>query len=161
MKRHVRFTEPRSGLSARCVLLDDKAPQSAEFLWQLAQTRPSYDAIHAMWTGPELSCPLPASILPEQFARADIPLENATSFPQTGEIVLAYVKSGSIKGLPPGPFFDVGIFYGDGGRLFFPFGWLMANICAEIVPEDLAHAQSCIGEIRKNGACRLSIEPVD
>ena len=161
MSRHVRFSEPRSGLSARCVLLDDKAPQSAEFIWQLAQTRPTYDAIHAMWTGPELSCPLPASILPEQFAQTEIPLENASSFPRAGDIVLAYVKPGSIKGLPPGAFFDVGIFYGDGGRLFFPFGWLMANICGEIVPEDLAHAQSCIGEIRNNGACRLTIEPVD
>ena len=161
MSRHVRFSEPRSGLSARCVLLDDKAPQSADFIWQLAQTRPTYDAIHAMWTGPELSCPLPASILPEQFAQTEIPQENASSFPQAGDIVLAYVKPGSIKGLPPGAFFDVGIFYGDGGRLFFPFGWLMANICAGIVPENLAHAQSCIGEIRNNGACRLSIEPAD
>lgn len=161
MNRIIRFTEPRSGLSARCVLLDDKAPQSADFIWRLAQMRPTYDAIHAMWTGPELSCPLPASVLPEQFARTDMPLENATSFPQAGEIVLAYARPGSIKGLPPGAFFDLGIFYGDGGRLFFPFGWLMANICGEIVREDLAQAQSCIGEIRKNGACRLSIEPLD
>ena len=161
MTRRIRFTEPRSGLSARCELLDDNAPQSAEFVWRLAQLRPTYDAIHAMWTGPELSCPLPASVLPEELARTDIPLENATSFPQAGEIVLAYASPGSIKGLPPGAFFDLGIFYGDGGRLFFPFGWLMANICAGIVPEDLAHAQSCIGVIRNNGACRLSIEPMD
>ena len=160
MNRIVRFSEPRSGLSARCALLDDKAPQSARFLWRLAQTRPTYDAIHAMWTGPELSCPLPASVLPEQLAQTDIPLENASSFPQAGEIVLAYAKSGSIKGLPSGAFFDLGIFYGDGGRLFFPFGWLMANICGEIVPEDLAHTQSCIGKIRNNGACKLSIEPL-
>ena len=161
MNRIIRLTEQRSGLSARCVLLDDKAPRSAEFLWQLAQTRPTYDAIHAMWTGPELSCPLPASILPEHLAQIDMPLENASSYPRAGEIVLAYVKSGSIKGLPPGPFFDLGIFYGDGGRLLFPFGWLMANICAEVVPEDLAGTQSSIKQIRNNGACKLSIELLD
>ena len=161
MNRIIRFTEPRSGLSARCVLLDDKAPHSAEFLWRLAQTRPTYDAIHAMWTGPELSCPLPAAVLPEELAQTDMPLENASSFPQAGEIVLAYARSGSIKGIPPGAFFDLGIFYGDGGRLYFPFGWLMANICGEIVAEDLADAQSCIGRIRSNGACKLSIEPLD
>lgn len=112
-----------------------------------------------MWTGPELSCPLPASVLPVEFAKLDLPLENASSFPRAGDIVLAYAAPGSIKGLPPGAFFDIGIFYGDGGRLFFPFGWLMANICAEIVPEDLAGAESCITGIRKNGACRLSMEP--
>ena len=161
MIRYIRFTEPRSGLSARCVLLDDKAPNSAGFLWRLAQSQPTYDAIHAMWTGPELSCPLPASVLPEDLAQIELPLENASSFPRAGEIVLAYARSGSIKGLPPGAFFDVGIFYGDGGRLFFPFGWLMANICAEIVPEDLADAQSCIGRVRSNGVCRLSMEPLD
>ena len=161
MSRYIRFTEPRSGLSARCLLLDDKAPCSTDFLWRLAQTRPTYDAIHAMWTGPELSCPLPASVLPGEFAQIDLPLENASSFPRAGEIVLAYVAPGSIKGLPPGAFFDIGIFYGEGGRLFFPFGWLMANICAEIVPEDLADAEACVGGIRKNGACRLSLEPLD
>ena len=112
-----------------------------------------------MWTGPELSCPLPASTLPENLAQIDIPLENATSYPKAGEIVLAFAKPGSIKGLPPGPFFDLGIFYGDGGRLFFPFGWLMSNICAEIVEEDLIDAQSCIRKIRDNGACKLSMEP--
>ena len=161
MNRIIRFTEPRSGLSARCALFDDKAPHSAEFLWQLAQTRPTHDAIHAMWTGPELSCPLSAAVLPEELAQTDMPLENASSFPQAGEIVLAYASSGSIKGIPPGAFFDLGIFYGDGGRLYFPFGWLMANICAEIVPEDLAGSQSSIKQIRNNGACKLSIEPLD
>lgn len=106
----IRFTEPRSELSVTCRLLDDKVPQSAEFLWQLADRHLTFDAIHAMWTGSELYCPLPSSVLPEVFAKTEIPQENASSYPKAGEVVLTYLSTGSVKGLPPGPFFDLGIF---------------------------------------------------
>ncbi len=158
MTRLIRFTEPRSELSVTCRLLDDEAPQSAEFLWQLASRGRTFDAIHAMWTGPELSCPLPYSVLPEDLAKIEIPQENASSHPRAGEVVLAYLSAGSVKGLPPGPFFDLGLFYEDGGRLLMPFGWIKANICAEIQDADLAQAQSSLRTIRSNGACKLGIE---
>ena len=159
--RQIYFKEPKSGLSVRCDLLDDKAPSSAEFLWQLAQRRMSYDALHAIWTGPELSCPLPASVLPEDLAQTVIPPENATSFPECGEILLACISAGAVKGLPPGNFFDIGLFYGHGARMLMPFGWIKANVCAKMVAEDLTHAQSAIQSIKLNGACKLLIEPVE
>jgi len=159
--RQICFTEPFSKLAATCNLLDDKAPKSAEFLWQLAQTRSSFEAMHAIWTGPELSCPLPASVLPLELAQLELPQENATSFPESGEIVLAGILAGSIKGLPPGNFFDVGLFYGQGSRLLMPFGWIMANVCARVVAEDMEHFQTSLASIRRNGACQLSIVPVE
>jgi len=155
--RRIRFVEERSGLSARCDLLRDEAPESAAFLWELAQRGLSFDAIHAIWTGPEISVPMPAATLPEDLSGRVIPEENATSFPAVGEIVLAYAGARTLKGLPPGPFFDIGLFYGEGGRLLMPFGWLRANVCARIVEEDLAKAQADMKTIRRNGACRLSI----
>ena len=159
--RQIIFREPKSNLSARCDLLDDKAPKSTEFLWQLAQRRMSFDAMHAIWTGPELSCPLPAQVLPDALAKDTIPMENATSYPDVGDVVLACIQSGSAKGLPPGNFFDVGLFYGRGARLLMPFGWIMANVCARIVDADLENAQTRIRAIQRNGACRLSIEPFE
>jgi len=156
--RHIRLCEPNSKLSARCVLLDDAAPQSAAFLWALAGTQDAYDAIHAMWTGPEISCPLPGGRLPEDLAAGELPQENATSFPDAGDIVVAFAQAGSLKGLPPGNFFDVGIFYGAGGRLFMPFGWLMGNVAAQILPEDLNEAQAACKAIRESGACQLRFE---
>jgi hypothetical protein len=161
MMRQILITEPNSNLKATCSLLDDSAPISAEFLWQLAQTRLSFEASHAIWTGPELSCPLPASVLPEELARMDVPLENATSFPEPGEIVLASVPAGTIKGVPPGNFFDIGIFYGPGGRLLMPFGWIKGTVCARIANADLEHVQSSIHSIRRNGVCKLSIRPAE
>lgn len=155
----IRFTEPVSGLSVRCELLDDKAPRSSAFLRTLAGRELSFEALHAMWTGPEISVPIPAALLDSDLAETAIPEENATSFPETGEIVLAYVAGGRLKGLPPGNFFDIGLFYGPGGRLLMPFGWLKANVCARIVPDDLAQAQADFKTIRRNGACTLTLGP--
>lgn len=157
--RHIRFVESRSGLSARCLLLDTQAPASCAFLWDLAQRKASFEAIHAMWTGPEISVPMPESVLPDGMPRVPIPEENATSYPSVGDVVLAYLPAGSAAGLPPGDFYDVGLFYGPGGRLLMPFGWIKANVCARIVEEDLAKAQADFKMIRRNGACNLVIEP--
>ena len=159
MMRQIRFVEPRSGLSARCDLLDDAAPRSVAFLRALAERRASFEAMHAIWTGPEISVPIPAATLPDGAPRDPIPAENATSFPETGDIVLAWLAAGSTKGLPPGDFWDIGLFYGGGGRLLMPFGWIQANVCARIVAEDLAQAQADCRTIRRNGACTLTIEP--
>lgn len=153
--RHILLSEPRSKLSARCELLDEAAPRSAAFLWALAGTEDGYKAIHAMWTGPEISCPLPAASLPDDLGRGNLPQENATSFPEAGDIVVAFAVAGSLKGLPPGNFFDVGLFYGAGGRLFMPFGWLMGNVAARIVEADLPAAQEACKTIRESGTCRL------
>ena len=156
--RLIRFTEPRSGLSARCRLLDQAAPASSAFLWELATRRASFEAMHAMWTGPEISLPMPASILPADMAQPPIPAENATAYPEAGDIVLAWLAAGSTKGLPPGAFYDIGIFYGAGGRLLMPFGWLQANVCARVLDEDLAAAQAACRTIRRNGACTIALE---
>lgn len=156
--RIIRLTEPQSGLSARCRLIEDAAPESAAFLWDLAERRVTFEAMHAIWTGPEISVPMPASTLPAGMAQPAIPAENATSYPEAGDIVLAYLAAGSTKGLPPGPFYDIGLFYGGGGRLLMPFGWIQANVCARILDEDLAKAQADCRAIRRNGACTLTIE---
>lgn len=156
--RIIKLVEPQSGLSARCRLLDDAAPVSAAFLWDLAERKAGFEAMHAIWTGPEISVPMPASTLPQGMAQHAIPAENATSYPEAGDIVLAYLAAGSTRGLPPGDFYDIGLFYGQGGRLLMPFGWIQANVCARILDEDLAKAQADCRTIRRNGACTLSLE---
>jgi len=156
--RIIKLVEPQSGLSARCRLLDDAAPVSAAFLWDLAERKAGFEAMHAIWTGPEISVPMPASTLPQGMSQPAIPAENATSYPEAGDIVLAYLAAGSTKGLPPGDFYDIGLFYGQGGRLLMPFGWIQANVCARILDEDLAKAQADCRTIRRNGACTLSLE---
>lgn len=156
MNRHIRIREPRSGLDARVLLLDDLAPRTAEALWQIAAAGGVHDAIHAMWTGPEISCPIPASRLPAAALVGGLPLENATSYPDEGEVALVYAPANTWKGQPPFAFLDVGLFYGRGGRLLMPMGWIQAAICGRILTEELAAARAACQSIRQHGACQLT-----
>jgi Protein of unknown function (DUF3830) len=157
MTRHIRIHEEGSGLDARVLLLDELAPRWAEVLARLGASGGVYDAIHAMWTGPEISCPILAGSLPATVSELlPLPLENATSFPEEGEIALVYAPANSWKGQPPQAFLDIGLFYGSGARLLMPMGWVQAAVCARVVGEDLPSVRSACQKIRQRGACRLS-----
>jgi len=156
MIRHIRIREPDSGLDAQVLLLDDLAPRSTETLWQIAGAGGVHEAIHAMWTGPEISCPIPAANLPVQIDSGGLPLENSTSYPEEGDIGVVYVPANTWKGQPPFGFFDVGLFYGRGARLLMPVGWIQASVCGRVVSENLASVRAACQTIRRRGACRLS-----
>jgi uncharacterized protein DUF3830 len=156
MTRHIRIREPESGLNALVLLLDDLAPRSCDALWQIAGAGGVHEAIHAMWTGPEISCPIAAANLPAKLDVTHLPLENATSYPEEGEIAAVYAPANSWKGQPPFGFFDVGLFYGRGSRLLMPMGWIQASVCGRVVSEDLAAVRVACQSIRRRGACRLS-----
>ena len=112
-----------------------------------------------MWTGPEISCPVPFAMVPET-ARSPLPVENATIQPQPGELVLSYVPP-RMWGGGPDPVFDIGLFYGPGARLLFPIGWLPGSVVARILPAELdGFARSC-GVIRRHGACTIGFSLVE
>src|ERR1700678_2427995 len=98
MTRHIRIREPDSGLDARVFLLDDLAPRSAQALWQIAGAGGAQEAIHAMWTGPEISCPIPEAKLPAALDLSPLVPENATSYPDEGDIAVVYAPLNSWKG---------------------------------------------------------------
>ena len=94
MTRHIRIREEGSGLDVRVLLLDDLAPRWAEVLARLAAAPGAYDAIHAMWTGPEISCLILADSLPPAVRELlPLPLQNATSYPEEGEIALVHAPA--------------------------------------------------------------------
>ncbi|MFW7269780.1 DUF3830 family protein [Gluconacetobacter sp. Hr-1-5] len=156
MPRSIRLRESRSHLDVQVDLLDDLAPENAELLWQIAGIARAHEAIHAMWTGPEISCPIFGSALPDPERTLNIPLENATSYPAAGEIATVFARRGTWKGMPEADFFDIGLFYGDGARLLMPMGWIMGSVCARIAPADLADFQQACRTIRRQGACELT-----
>jgi hypothetical protein len=160
MPRQIRISETSSGLNAVFALLDEAAPRTCEALWALAGLGDAHDAIHAMWTGPEISCPVPASAFPPEAKLEGLPAENATSFPEAGDIGIVYAPANTWKGQPPFAFFDIGLFYGSGARLLMPMGWVMASVCARVMPDDFeAYRAGCIS-IRRAGACRLTFSQV-
>lgn len=161
MPRKILIRHERMETQLPCALLDDLAPRSAAFLWSLAGSNAEFAVNHAIWTGPELSCPLPAGNLPPGVDTSPLPTENASSYPRAGDVGLVWLPSGSTRGLPTGDFFDIGIFYDDGARLLMPFGWIKANIAATIAPSDLHLAQEFAWEIRHRGGCRFRISRAD
>src|SRR5690606_19388829 len=152
MTRRILVTERRSGHSVSAALLEDKAPASAAFLWRYLETPRVVPSIHAIWTGPEISCPIPPSHLGDEPA---LPPENATLHPQPGDVVLAYVPA-RMWGGNPDPVFDIGLFYGPGARMLFPIGWLAGSVVAQVAAEDRAALAAACGRIRQTGACEIT-----
>src|SRR6516165_3547727 len=89
--RFIRIEELASGLAARAMLLADQAPENAAFLWDFLAGPRQIPAIHAMWTGPEISAPIPIDQLDDAQRSRALLLENATITPQQGDIVLTWL----------------------------------------------------------------------
>jgi hypothetical protein len=155
MTRAILIEESRSGLSVKALLLDAKAPDNAAFLWDYLAEPRIVGGIHAMWTGPEISCPVPSDHLEGAAYAKPLPPENATLNPQPGDIVLAYVPP-RMWGGSPNPIFDIGLFYGAGARMLFPIGWLAGSVVAQVPPDERDHFATACGVIRRNGACEVT-----
>ena len=155
----LHVSEPSSGLLARFALLPDKAPVAVGFLQRLLAAPQEVAGIHAMWTGPEISCPVPFATVPAEVQGA-LPVENGTVQPQPGELVLSYVPP-RMWGGGPDPVFDIGLFYGPGARLLFPIGWLPGSVAGRIVADELDGFARACAAIRRTGACtvRFALSP--
>jgi hypothetical protein len=153
--RAILITELKSGLSVTAPLLDAKAPDNAAFFWEYLSQPRVVGGIHAMWTGPEISCPIPPAHLEGAGYAVPLPPENATLNPQPGDIVLSYVPQ-RMWGGNPDPVFDIGLYYGAGARLLFPIGWLAGSVVAQVRPEQREHFAAACGIIRRNGTCDVT-----
>lgn len=153
--RAILIEEPKSGLSVKAVLLDGKAPDNAAFLWDYLVEPRIVGGIHAMWTGPEISCPIPPAHLEGAAYATQLPPENATLNPQAGDIVLSYVPP-RVWGGSPNAIFDIGLFYGVGARLLFPIGWLAGSVVAQLPADARDHFAAACAVIRRNGACEVT-----
>lgn len=153
----LRIHSAAAGLSVVADLLPGKAPVNVAFLRQYLTAPRIVPGLHAMWTGPEISCPIPpAHLVGADYAQA-LPPENATLHPQPGDVVLAYVPA-RMWGGNPDPIFDIGLFYGPGARMLFPIGWLAGSVVAQVRAEDRAALAEACGRIRRSGACEISFE---
>jgi len=154
--RAIRIEERRSGLDVVAHLLADAAPVNVAFLWEFLATPRDIPALHAIWTGPEISAPIPAAMLADKFRAEGLPAENATVMPQPGELVLAYLPA-RLWGGGEAPVFDLGLFYAPHGRLFFPIGWHAGSVVGRVAHEDLPDLAEACKRIRNWGACTLHL----
>lgn len=146
-------------LDVRADFLPEKAPANVAFLRRYLESPRVVPGLHAMWTGPEISCPIPPAHLQGANYAQTLPPENATLHPQPGDVVLAYVPA-RMWGGNPDPIFDIGLFYGPGARMFFPIGWLAGSVVAQVCPQDRAALSEACGRIRRSGACDINFSGV-
>jgi hypothetical protein len=71
-----------------------------------------------------------------------IPQENQTCFPVAGDCLWFYQAKSLMKGLSD-ELWEIGMFYGDGGRIFGPLGWTPCNIFGRMVEGLDAFAAEC------------------
>ncbi len=153
----LRFTEPRSGLDIAAATLPNLAPANVAWLAEATAGGIEVTAIHAMWTGPEISAPIPSDLVNPRLAATELPLEHATVMPQPGDIVLTWLPA-RLWGGGPSPVFDLGLYYGPGARCFFPIGWQPGSVVARVAANDVPRFAEGCGIIRRFGACTLRIE---
>ncbi len=139
MVRRIRLTFIEENLSALALLLDGEAPATCDCIWNLLQTPYEGYAVHAMWTGRELSL----NISPERFPNNEglvLPPENQTVFPIPGDLIWNSYSPYQWQGTPHAVY-DFGIFYGRDSRLLLPLGWKAGNRFGMIVENLEAFAQ--------------------
>lgn len=157
--RDIRLCEPRSGLDVRLSLLWDKAPASCTFLWQVLTRPMDLAALHAIYTGPEISFPLDAARALAAAPPTGVALENATVFPAAGDLLLTCLPARVWNGSPD-PVFDLGLFYAPGGRTLLPVGLVPGSLCARVPEQELAAVLAACQGIRRLGEVRVSLARV-
>ena len=141
VNKQIRITFVREDVSAVAVLLTNMAPKTCQCIWDLLNTPVEGPAIHAMWTGREISFPILAERFPKDEGLS-IPPENQTVIPIPGDLIWNAYRPYEWQG-NPNPVYDFGIFYGRDGRLFLPVGWRPSNRFGMIVENLDAFADVC------------------
>ncbi|MBN9632528.1 MAG: DUF3830 family protein [Actinobacteria bacterium] len=151
------FLEFEGGPRAEATLLLDEAPKTAEAIWSALESPVSDDVMHAMYAGPEIMFGLPQSA--QTFDPAALPAENQQVIPAAGDLVWFFQPKELMAGLDF-ELWEVGIFYGKGGRIFGPLGWTPCTIWASITSGLEEFAAAC-QETRTIGLKRLTIGRIE
>jgi len=156
--KKIKITFLKENIWAVAILLEDKAPQTCKLLWDAVETPLENYAIHAMFTGRELSFPISYQKLDNEKA-LNIPPENQIVFPVPGDLIWNAYYPYQWQGVPH-PVYDFGIFYGRDARIFLPMGWRPSNHFGCIVENLQEFAEIC-ANCQSEGKKLMKIERVE
>lgn len=149
----ISFTEEQ--VACKAVLLFDKAPKTAQCIWDLLEEPVEGLGIHAMWTGREISFPIPHERFPNDEG-IKVPPENQTVIPVPGDLIWNGYQPYQWQG-NPNPVYDFGIFYGRDSRLLLPVGWRPSNRFGMIV-ENLDDFAAVCARCQSEGRKMIRVE---
>ncbi len=144
-KFYLKFVE--SGVQGILTPYWDAAPVTTKTLWDALETPIRVTASHAIFSGPEIMMGLPESH--HTFDPTALPPENQTVTPDPGDMLWYYQPKNFFK-IDPDEFWEIGMFYGTGGRTFGPTGWIPVTYFAKMTEGLEAIADQC-RLIRKEG----------
>lgn len=150
--KQIKLTFP-NGATAIADLNESNAPVTSASIWGALENPVEVLAIHAAFAGPEIMTGLPESA--QTFDPTAIPVENQTCFPAAGDILWYYQAPNQMKNMSE-DLWEIGVFYGDGGRIFGPLGWTPCNIFASIT-EGLEEFAAACANTRIDGAEKITI----
>ena len=153
MARQLYVEVVQSGVRSLISLYDDAAPQTSESLWNALSSPIRATSMHAMFAGPEIMLDLPESA--RNFDPRSLPDEHQTCFPAPGDCLWFYQGANAMKGLEF-EMWEIGMFYGEGGRTFGPLGWTPVNIFGTITENLEGFADAC-RDMRLTGAKELEL----
>jgi hypothetical protein len=154
MKR-IRLSFDVEKTSSVAILLEDRAPQTSAYIWELLQHPLELEAVHAMFTGRELSVNIPYEGCENGLV---LPRENQTMFPLPGDLIWNAYAAYEWQGIPH-PVYDFGIFYGRESRILLPAGWRPSN-CFGTITENLEAFASVCAKCQREGVKRIRLERV-
>lgn len=152
MSRRLRFTF-EGGPTAFAELRSEFAPVTTRLIWDALDHPVTMLATHAMFAGPEIMLDLPEEV--RTFSPGDVPAENQQVIPAAGDVIWFHQAANLMAGLE-NEVWEIGLFYGSGGRVFGPLGWTPVNIIASVTEGLAEFAQAC-KEIRITGARMLTL----
>jgi hypothetical protein len=144
-KLYLKFLE--SGVQGIISLYWENAPETCKAIWGALETPIQVPASHAIFSGPEIMMGLPESA--RTFDPTALPPENQTVYPEPGDMLWFYQPKNFFK-IDPDEFWEIGMFYGVGGRTFGPTGWIPCTYFARMTEGLDAIAEQC-KLIRKEG----------
>ena len=147
------YLELEDGTRAIATLCTGEAPFTSAAIWDALATPVTEKIMHAMYAGPEVMFGLPESA--QTFDPASLPPENQQVIPAAGDLIFYHQGANTMAGLDF-ELWEIGIFYGRGGRIFGPNGWTPCSIFASIT-EGLAEFAAGCQQTRVTGVCNLTI----
>lgn len=141
------------GCRAIATLCSSEAPVTSAAIWDALAQPVTEKIMHAMYAGPEVMFGLPRQA--QTFDPARLPPENQQVIPAAGDLIFYYQAANAMAGLDF-ELWEVGIFYGKGGRIFGPAGWTPCSIFASIT-DGLADFAAGCQQTRVTGIRSLTI----
>jgi len=155
--KKIRISFVQEKVSAVAELLEAQAPETCRCIWEMLSAPFENLAVHAMWTGRELSL----GITPDRFPNHEglkLPPENQTVFPIPGDLIWNGYPPYQWQG-NPNPVYDFGIFYGRESRLLLPVGWRPSNRFG-LITENLEAFAAMAARVQLEGRKLLRVERI-